>query len=73
MDGKGRDLSVIRNQTDGPVSLFTHGTREGFVGVYHPSTASGTVHSRRRPSSPCTRSGRGAPTARRSLANGALG
>ncbi len=44
VDGKGRDLSVIRNQTDGPVSLFTHGTREGFVGVYHPSTASGTVH-----------------------------
>ena len=29
VDGKGRDLSVIRNQTDGPVSLFTYGTREG--------------------------------------------
>src|SRR5215212_7584997 len=36
IDGSGRDLSVIRNQTDGPVSLFTYGTREGFVGVYHP-------------------------------------
>jgi tetratricopeptide (TPR) repeat protein len=35
---------VIRNQTGGPVSLFTHGTREGFVGVYHPRTSSGTVH-----------------------------
>lgn len=44
IDAQGRDLSVIRNQTDGPVSLFTYGTREGFVGVYHPQTASGTVH-----------------------------
>ena len=44
IDRKGRDLSVIRNQTDGPVSLFTYLTREGFVGVYHPRTKSGTVH-----------------------------
>ncbi len=44
VDRAGRDLSVIRNQTDGPVSLFTHGTREPFVGVYHPRTSSGTVH-----------------------------
>jgi len=44
VDDKGRDLSIIRNQTDGPVSLFTYGTREGFVGVYHPHTRSGTVH-----------------------------
>ncbi len=44
VDDKGRDLSVIRNQADGPVSLFTYGTREGFVGVYHPHTRSGTVH-----------------------------
>src|SRR5437867_1403368 len=44
IDEKGRDLSVIRNQTAGPVSLFTYGTREPFVGVYHPQTASGTVH-----------------------------
>jgi tetratricopeptide (TPR) repeat protein len=43
VDRKGRDLSVIRNQTDGPVSLFTYKTREGFVGVYHPHTQSGTV------------------------------
>ena len=33
IDRQGRDLSVIRNQTDGPVSLFTYGTREPFVGV----------------------------------------
>jgi tetratricopeptide (TPR) repeat protein len=44
VDEKGRDLSVIRNQTNGPVSLFTYGTKEGFVGVYHPRTQSGTVH-----------------------------
>jgi tetratricopeptide (TPR) repeat protein len=44
IDDKGRDLSVIRNQSDGPVSLFTYGTKEGFVGVYHPHTQSGTVH-----------------------------
>jgi len=44
IDRQGRDLSVIRNQTDGPVSLFTYKTREGFVGIYHPRTASGTVH-----------------------------
>ena len=43
-DARGRDLSIIRNQADGPVSLFTYGTREGFVGVYHPHTSSGTVH-----------------------------
>ena len=44
LDEKGRDLSVIRNQTTGPVSLFTYGTREPFVGVYHPHTSAGTVH-----------------------------
>lgn len=44
VDDQGRDLSVIRNQTAGPVSLFTHQTREEFVGVYHPRTNSGTVH-----------------------------
>lgn len=43
IDRKGRDLSIIHNQTDGPVSLFTYETREGFVGVYHPHTQSGTV------------------------------
>ena len=43
IDRQGRDLSVIRNQVDGPVSLFTYKTREPFVGVYHPHTNSGTV------------------------------
>jgi len=44
IDRQGRDLSILRNQTDGPVSLFTHETREPFVGVYHARTNSGTVH-----------------------------
>ena len=44
VDRQGRDLSVIRNEVDGPVSLFTYRTREPFVGVYHPRTNSGTVH-----------------------------
>jgi tetratricopeptide (TPR) repeat protein len=44
IDRQGRDISVIRNQTDGPVSLFTYRTREPFVGVYHARTNSGTVH-----------------------------
>jgi len=44
IDSKGKDLSVIRNQTDGPVSLFVHGSRENFMGVWHPRTNAGTVH-----------------------------
>src|SRR6202165_4836873 len=44
IDSAGKDLSVIRNQTDGPVSLFVHGSRENFMGVWHPRTNTGTVH-----------------------------
>src|ERR1700692_1481112 len=44
IDSKGKDLSVIRNQTDGPVSLFVHGSRENFMGVWYPRTNTGTVH-----------------------------
>src|SRR5436305_11106504 len=44
VDSSGRDLSIIRNQTDGPVSLFVHGSREPFMGVWNPQTNSGTVH-----------------------------
>ncbi len=40
----GTDLSVIKNQTKGPVSLFVHGSREPFMGVWHPHTNTGTVH-----------------------------
>src|SRR3989449_18059 len=44
VDSQGKDLSVIHNQTDGPVSLFVHGSRENFMGVWHPRTNTGTAH-----------------------------
>jgi tetratricopeptide (TPR) repeat protein len=44
VDPKGKDLSVIHDQTDGPVSLFVHGSRENFMGVWHPRTNTGTAH-----------------------------
>jgi tetratricopeptide (TPR) repeat protein len=44
IDSQGKDLSIIKNQTDGSVSLFVHGSREDFMGVWHPKTNSGTVH-----------------------------
>jgi tetratricopeptide (TPR) repeat protein len=44
VDANGKDLSIIRNQTDGPVSLFVHGSREPFMGVWHPHTNTGVVH-----------------------------
>jgi tetratricopeptide (TPR) repeat protein len=44
VDSTGKDLSIIKNQTDGPVSLFVHESRENFMGVWHPKTNSGTVH-----------------------------
>ncbi len=44
VDPSGRDLSIIRNQTAGPVSLFVHGSREPFMGLWNPHTNSGTVH-----------------------------
>jgi len=44
VDVQGKDLSIIRNQTDGPVSLFTHGSREDFMGVWNPHTNTGTAH-----------------------------
>jgi len=44
VDPQGKDLSVIHNQTDGPVSMFVHGSREDFMGVWHPRTKTGTAH-----------------------------
>src|SRR6476619_2821972 len=44
VNSAGRDISVISNQLDGPVSRFAHGSREPFMGVYHPKTQAGTVH-----------------------------
>jgi tetratricopeptide (TPR) repeat protein len=44
VDSSGVDLSVIGNQTRGTVSLFVHGSREPFMGIYHPHTETGVVH-----------------------------
>jgi tetratricopeptide (TPR) repeat protein len=44
IDKDGVDLSIVKNQTSGPVSLFVHGSREPFMGVWHPHTNTGVVH-----------------------------
>jgi len=44
IDSQGKDLSIIRNQTDGPVSLFVHGSRENFMAVWNPNSNTGTAH-----------------------------
>lgn len=37
----GKDLSLISNQTDGPVSYFSHATHETFMGVWSPRIQAG--------------------------------
>jgi tetratricopeptide (TPR) repeat protein len=44
VEADGTDLSVIKNQTKGPVSSFVHASREPFMGVWNPRTSTGTVH-----------------------------
>ena len=44
VDSKGVDLSIVGNHLYGPVSLFAHGSREPFMGVYHPASRAGVVH-----------------------------
>src|SRR5215470_16292788 len=44
VDEQGKDLSIIKNQTDGPVSVFVHASRENFMGIWHPRTNAGTAH-----------------------------
>jgi tetratricopeptide (TPR) repeat protein len=44
IEADGNDLSIIKNHTKGPVSLFVHGSREPFMGVWNPHTNTGTVH-----------------------------
>ena len=44
IDSDGADLSIVKNHTKGPVSLFVHGSREPFMGVWNPHTNTGTVH-----------------------------
>ena len=44
VEADGTDLSLIRNQKKGPVSLFVHGSREPFMGLWNPHTNAGTAH-----------------------------
>jgi len=44
VDSRGTDNSVVGNHVVGPVSRFSHGSREGYMAVYHPPTQSGVVH-----------------------------
>jgi Flp pilus assembly protein TadD len=39
----GKDLSFIKNHTDGPVSYFSHGSHETFMGVWNPKTNAGVA------------------------------
>ncbi|MEO6909482.1 MAG: DUF5107 domain-containing protein, partial [Edaphobacter sp.] len=41
---EGKDYSIIKNQTDGPVSYFVHGSHEPFMGIWNPKTDAGVVH-----------------------------
>jgi tetratricopeptide (TPR) repeat protein len=44
VDAAGHDLSRVGNHLYGPVSLFSHGSREAFMGVYHPWSEAGVAH-----------------------------
>src|SRR3954464_9455180 len=44
VDDDGVDYSILGNHKNGPVSMFTHGSREGFMGVWNPHSNTGTVH-----------------------------
>jgi tetratricopeptide (TPR) repeat protein len=44
VDSSGTDLSRPGNHRKGAVSLFSHGSREPFMGVYHPHTRAGVAH-----------------------------
>jgi len=44
VDSRGTDQSVVGNHIYGPVSRFSHGSREPWMAVYHPRTRAGVVH-----------------------------
>jgi predicted Zn-dependent protease len=44
IDAQGKDLSIVKNQTDGPVSYFVHGSHEPFMGIWSPHTETGVAH-----------------------------
>jgi tetratricopeptide (TPR) repeat protein len=39
----GKDLTFVKNHTDGPVSYFSHGSHETFMGVWNPKTNAGVA------------------------------
>jgi tetratricopeptide (TPR) repeat protein len=41
---KGKDVSLVANQTGGYVEAFALGSNEPFLGVYSPHTGAGVVH-----------------------------
>lgn len=43
LNAGGKDLRFLKNQTDGPVSYFSHGSHETFMGVWNPKTNSGVA------------------------------
>ncbi len=44
VDSRGTDNSIVGNHMFGPVSRFSHGSREPYMAVYHPKTNAGVVH-----------------------------
>ncbi len=44
MDQAGTDNSLVGNHLFGPVSRFSHGSREAFMAVYHPNLQAGLMH-----------------------------
>jgi len=44
VDSRGTDNSTVGNHMFGPVSRFSHGSREPYMAVYNPRTNAGVVH-----------------------------
>ncbi len=44
IDRRGTDNSVLKHHVHGPVSRFSHASREGFMAIWHPRSNSGVGH-----------------------------
>jgi tetratricopeptide (TPR) repeat protein len=44
VNSAGVDLSIVGNHKYGPVSRFSYGSAEPYMGIYHPHTRAGLVH-----------------------------
>lgn len=44
VDARGTDNSIVGEHLYGPVSRFSHGSREPWMAVWHPHTGAGVVH-----------------------------